>query len=347
MKRGIFTLLLLLQLPFYYSFKGPGIWRAQNRDMVSAAQAFLEALPAAQRQRAVFAFDDAERFNWHFVPRDRRGLALKDMDDRQRQLAMDLLKTGMSEQGFGKARAIMELEEILKVLEKRGPEDEYRHPGKYYFSLFGTPSAQQPWGWRVEGHHLSINFSSVSGQVVAGTPGFLGSNPGIVPEGPAKGRQILKQEAELGFALVQSLSAAQLKQALIAETAPADIVTGNRRKVLAQPPAGIGYGDLRPAQQALFTRLLAVYLNNYRADLAEQLQAKVEKAGLDKLHFAWAGHREPAAGKAHYYRIQSPVLLIEYDNSQNNANHVHTVVRDLTNDFGEDALQAHYRKHKH
>jgi Protein of unknown function (DUF3500) len=168
-----------------------------------------------------------------------------------------------------------------------------------------------------------------------------------VPDGPAKGRQILKQEADLGFALVQSFSPEQLKKALMAETAPAEIITGNRRKVVPDAPAGIGYADLTPAQQVLLTRLLAVYLHNYRPDLAQQLQRKVEKAGKDKLFFAWAGHREPAVGKAHYYRIQSPVLLIEYDNSQNNANHVHTVVRDLTNDFGEDALKAHYQKHKH
>jgi hypothetical protein len=315
--------------------------------MVSAANALLDALPGTQRQSAVFAFDDPERFNWHFVPRDRRGLPLKEMNDRQRQLAMALLRTGMSVQGYGKAQAIMELEVILKALEKRPAEDEYRHPGKYYFSVFGTPSAEQAWGWRVEGHHLSVNFSSASGQVVAGTPGFMGSNPGIVPAGPAKGRQILKQEADLGFALVQSFSPEQLKKALIAETAPGDIITGNRRKVLLDTPAGIGYPDLTADQQQLLTRLVAEYLHNYRQELAQDLEQKVEKAGRDKLFFAWAGHREPAAGKAHYYRIQSPVLLIEYDNSQNNANHVHTVIRDLTNDFGEDALKAHYQKHKH
>jgi Protein of unknown function (DUF3500) len=349
MKRTAITLFLLLQVPFFYAFRGPGPgnWQPQNRDMLSAANAFLQALPPAQRQTAVFPFDDAERFNWHFVPRNRRGLPLKQMDARQRQLAMALLKTGMSEQGFGKAQAIMELEVILRALEKRSPEDEYRHPEKYYFTIFGTPSGQEPWGWRVEGHHLAVNFSSVSGQVVAGTPGFMGANPGIVPEGPAKGRQILQQEANLGFALVQSFSPQQLKQALMAETAPGDIITGNSRKALLEKPAGIRYPDLTPGQQQLLDRLLAVYLNNYRPDLAQALRHKVEKAGRDKLYFAWAGHREPVAGQAHYYRIHSPVLLIEYDNSQNNANHVHTVVRDLTNDFGEDALKAHYQKHKH
>jgi hypothetical protein len=345
MKKTALTLLLLLQVPFYYSFTS--VWRPQNRDMVSAAEAFLGALPAQQRQTAVFPFDDPERFNWHFVPRDRRGLALKDMDARQRQLALALLKTGMSQQGLDKARAIMDLEVILKGLEKRGPQDEYRHPGKYYFTVFGKPAGPDPWGWRVEGHHLAVNFTSVSGQVVAGTPGFMGANPGIVPEGPAKGRQVLKQEADLGFALVQSLSSTQLKQALLAETAPGDIITGNRRKALLDGPAGIRYADLTAGQRQLLDRLLEVYLQNYRPELNQALLRKVEKAGKDKLFFAWAGPRETGTGHAHYYRLHSPVLLIEYDNSQNNANHVHTVVRDLTNDFGEDALQAHYQQHKH
>jgi hypothetical protein len=348
MKKTAITLLLLLQVAFFYSFKGPGPAPApQHLDMLRAAQAMLQALPAAQRSLSVFPFDDPERFNWHFVPRERRGLALKDMDARQRQLALVLLKTGMSEQGLGKAQAIMAQETILKALEKRPPEDEYRHPEKYYFTLFGTPSAQDPWGWRVEGHHLALNFSSVSGQLVAGTPGFMGANPGIVPEGPAKGQQILKQEADLGFALVQSCSPQQLKQVLIAETAPGEIITGNSRKALLDQPAGIPYTGLTAAQQQLLDRLLAVYLQNYRQDLAQELRRKVEKAGKDKLYFAWAGSREPGAGHAHYYRIHSPAVLIEYDNSQNNANHVHTVVRDLTNDFGEDALKAHYQQHKH
>lgn len=342
MKKAV--IVLLLQVPFFFSFTGPA---PKNQEMVNAAQALLQALPAAERQMAFFPFEDPERFNWHFVPRNRRGLALKDMDARQRQLAMALLRTGMSEQGYGKAQAIMEMEIVLKALEKHPPESDYRHPEKYYFTIFGNPSFREPWGWRVEGHHLSINFSSASGQVVSGTPGFMGANPGIVPEGPAKGRQILKQEAVLAFSLVQSFSPQQLQQALIAEKAPSEIITGNSRKALLDKPAGIPYTGLNPSQQQLLNRLLNEYLNNYRQDLALSLRRKVEKAGRDKLYFAWAGHREPQPGQAHYYRIHSPALLIEYDNSQNNANHVHTVIRDLTNDFGEDELKAHYQKHKH
>ncbi|MGV3586283.1 MAG: DUF3500 domain-containing protein [Adhaeribacter sp.] len=325
----------------------PGGTVPQPKNMVQAAQAFLNSLTPDQRQKALFTFTDEERFNWHYVPKQRQGLWLKDMTAQQRKLAMALLQVPLSEQGYGKAKAIMELEVILKALENRPPEDTYRDPDKYYFSIFGTPTAQEPWGWRVEGHHLSLNFSSVTGKVVSQTPAFMGSNPAIVPNGPHKGKQILKQEADLGFALLHSFSAEQLQKVIIAEKAPNEILTGNTRKAMLEKPVGILYAEMTPAQQKIFNQLLQTYLQNYQPDLAMALNQKVEKAGMHNMYFAWAGSKEPGLGNAHYYRIHSPVILIEYDNSQNNANHVHTVVRDLTNDFGEDALQSHYQKHQH
>jgi hypothetical protein len=320
---------------------------ASNREMVRAARAFLGTLSEEQRRTATYPFTDEERFNWHFVPRDRKGLPLRDMNADQRKAAMNLLRTALSEQGMGKAREIMELEVILKALEKLPPENDRRHPEKYYFTVFGTPAGQNVWGWRVEGHHLSLHFTTATGKVVAETPAFLGANPAIVPEGPQQGKQILKQEADLGFALLGSFTPEQLQKVIITETAPNEIVTGNSRKAMMQAPEGIHYTEMTPGQQQMLRQLLELYLGNYQADLAADLRRKVEKAGMDQLHFAWAGHRTPETGKAHYYRIHSPVILIEYDNSQTNANHVHTVVRDLTNDFGEDALREHYLKHKH
>jgi hypothetical protein len=319
----------------------------QNKIIVQAANNFLRSLTEEQRQKATFSFSDEERFNWFYVPIERKGLRLKDMTTEQRKLATALLELPLSEQGVQKAKAIMEMEVILKALENLPPENDRRDPDKYYFSVFGTPSTQDPWGWRIEGHHLSLNFSSVTGEVVAQTPAFMGSNPAIVPSGPQKGKQILKQEADLGFALLNSFSAEQLKKVMIAEVAPNEIVTSNTRKAMLKNPEGILYWEMAPAQQKLFDQLLQVYLNNYQKDLAQALRSKVNKAGMDKMYFAWAGSKEPAIGKAHYYRLHSPVILIEYDNSQNNANHVHTVIRDLTNDFGEDALNAHYQQHSH
>ena len=320
---------------------------SQNKMLVQAANNFLKSLTPAQRTKAAYSFADEQRYNWYFVPLERQGLRLKDMNDTQRKLAIALLQLPMSENGYGKAKTIMEMEVVLKALEKLPPENERRDPDKYYFSIFGQPSEQEPWGWRVEGHHLSLNFSSVTGELAAQTPAFMGSNPAIVPDGPQKGKQILKQETDLGFALVQALSAEQLNKALISEVAPNEIITGNARQAMLKKPEGILYTDLNPSQQKIFSQLLNIYLENYKNEVAQALRLKVEKAGMNQVYFAWAGSRKSANGQAHYYRIHSPVLLIEYDNSQNNANHVHTVIRDLTNDFGEDALKVHYQKHKH
>jgi len=320
---------------------------AGNREMLRAAQAFLGTLPEEQRRQATYPFADEERFNWHFVPRDRKGLPLRDMNEGQRKAAMSLLRTALSEQGMGKAKEIMELEVILKALEGLPPGNDRRHPEKYYFTVFGTPAVAEVWGWRVEGHHLSLNFTTATGKVVAQTPAFMGANPAIVPTGPQQGKRILRQEADLGFALLDSFTPEQLQKTVITETAPNEIVTGNSRKAMLQAPEGIHYAEMTPGQQKMLRQLLEVYLGNYRPELAADLRRKVEQAGMGQLHFAWAGHRTPETGKAYYYRIHSPVLLIEYDNSQTNANHVHTVVRDLTNDFGEDALREHYLKHKH
>ncbi|MDQ4139114.1 MAG: DUF3500 domain-containing protein [Bacteroidota bacterium] len=318
-----------------------------NKAMLRVVNAFLSSLTEEQRKKATFTFSDEERFNWHFVPRDRKGVPLKEMTAGQQKMAMAILQTALSNQGYQKAKSIMELEVILKALEKQPPQSTYRDPGKYYFSVFGQPTEQEPWSCRIEGHHLSLNFTSTTGALVAETPAFMGSNPAIVPEGPEKGKQILKEETNLAFNLIQSLNPDQIKKAVINEVAPNDIVTSNSRKAMLEKPEGILFSELTPKQQQIFKDLLNVYLNKYNSELAADLRTKVEKAGLAKTYFAWAGSQTQEIGKAHYYRIHNPVLLIEYDNSQNNANHVHTVVRDLTNDFGEDALRAHYQKHPH
>jgi hypothetical protein len=318
-----------------------------NQEMLRAVEAFLGTLSAEQRKKATYPFEDEERFNWHFVPRDRMGVPIREMNEDQRKAAMNLLKTALSDQGMGKAKEIMEMEVILKALEGLPPENDRRHPEKYYFTVFGTPSEREVWGWRVEGHHLSLNFTSATGKVAAETPAFMGSNPAIVPEGPQKGKQILKQEADMGFALLNSFTPEQLQQVIINKVAPNEIVTGNSRKAMMKEPEGIHYTDMTGEQQKMLKGLLELYLQNYRTELADDLRRKVEKAGMDQMHFAWAGSRVPETGKAHYYRLHHPVILIEYDNSQTNANHVHTVIRDLTNDFGEDALREHYLKHKH
>jgi Protein of unknown function (DUF3500) len=338
----------MLRKPSIYKLLLPGVLLLTSLishaqapgDITAAAKAFLQTLDATAKDQTVFAYDDAERVNWHFVPKARKGLPLKAMNSQQKTAALRLLQTCMSVQGYQKATSIIALENILKVLEGRGADDDYRDPGKYFISIFGTPDPKKLWGWRIEGHHVALNFSSVNNSLVAGTPAFLGSNPGIVPSGAEKGKQILKQEAMLGFELLNSLDKSQQEEAIIQTDAPGDIITGNRRKAMLLDPPGLPFSKMNPRQQQLLKQLVGVYIDNYTKLYADVLLKEITAAGWDKMHFAWAGVH--AWGGGHYYRIQNPAILIEYDNTQNNGNHVHTVLRDLKNDFG-DALEEHYQ----
>jgi hypothetical protein len=314
---------------------------AQN-SLVQKANKFLSSLTEPVKQKAQYKLDDEERFNWHFVPKSRNGISFREFNTAQRDAALDLLKTSLSAQGYQKATAIMELENVLREIEGRDPSDKYRDPFNYYLTIFGTPDEVKPWGWRFEGHHIAINFSSVNNRIESSTPSFFGSNPGIVPSGPERGKQILKDEVEIAFSLVNSLDADKLKVAMISETALPEIVSFNSRKAIPLTPAGLSYSSMNDQQKAQLTRLLEVYVRNYELGFSNKLMEKIKKAGVDKLTFSWAGSLKPGAG--YYYRIQGPMLLIELDNTQNNANHIHSVVRDLTNDFGEDILREHYEK---
>ncbi|OIN58977.1 DUF3500 domain-containing protein [Arsenicibacter rosenii] len=314
-------------------------------------QQFVHSLNPEQRQLAVLAFDDQERYNWYYVPRDRKGLPLKKMTPEQRTAAMQALQTLLSTTGYQKITAIIDLENVLRVVENRPPNDTYRDPENYYFTVFGDPDqAKMPWSFRIDGHHVALQFSMLNGKLIGFTPAFMGSNPGVVrAEVPQKGTFILQQEADLAYKLLNGLTEEQLKKAVISDKCPGDIVTTNTRKASIDKKEGIAYGELTTAQQKLFLELLTTYLDNYHVTLKNQQLDKLRKSGLDQLVFAWAGDREPGygPGKGQYYRIHGPTILIEFDNSQNQANHIHSVVRDLTNDFGEDMLRLHYeQQHK-
>lgn len=334
----------------------------QMRDeMRESAQTFLQTLTPEQRKQATFAFDDAERFNWHFVPRERKGLPLKQMTPEQRRAAMAILKTGLSQQGYDKAESIMDMENVLRVIDNRPPNDTYRDPENYSFTIFGDPSSKDPWSWRVEGHHLSLQFISQTGKILAQTPTFFGSNPAVlqydthmadkrmsdprVKDLPQRGREILKKETERAFTLLKTLNADQRKKAILATVAYPEMVTSNKRSAVLEKMDGLRYDEMNEDQRKLFMGLLQTYLDNYRITLANQQMDKLKKTGLDSLRFGWAGDLTPelGEGKGWYYRIHGPTILIEYDNTQTSANHIHTVVRDLTNDFGEDLLREHYK----
>jgi hypothetical protein len=315
--------------------------------MRPAAVQLLKSLSKEQMAKAWFSFTDSERYDWHFIPKPRKGIMLKELDNAQKQAFMALMKTGLSEGGYEKASSVMQLENVLKAVENRAATDEYRDPGKYYFSIFGEPATDSVWGWRIEGHHISFNFSSENNRIVSGTPGFIGSNPAIVLSGPEQGKQILKDETELGLAMLNALNADQKKIAIIQTNAPAEIITSNSRRAMINEPAGILYSQLDKSEQQIYLKLLSLYLHRYTRLFAAQMMKEIEAAGLDQLRFAWAGDQSTGPGHPHYYRLQGPTIIIEYDNTQNNANHIHTVIRDLKNDFGGDELLEHYKNSKH
>ncbi len=315
--------------------------------MSAAANDFLKTLSVQQKNKIQFDFDEKERYNWHYVPKSRKGVPLEDLEEAQRKAAMQLLHTALSDTGFEKTTAIIQLEGILRETEGRPANDDYRDPGKYYFSIFGNPATDSIWGWRFEGHHISLNFSVENNVLVATTPGFLGTNPAVVLSGPEKGKYILKTETELGFALLHSLDVNQLKKAIFHNDAPSEIITGASRKAIIEETKGVLYGELNNTQQKVFIQLLSVYIHRYTRLFAMNMMKEIEAKGLNNLRFAWAGAQQQGIGNPHYYRIQGPTIIIEYDNTQNNANHIHTVIRDLENDFGGDELLEHYKKGRH
>lgn len=306
--------------------------------MTEAAKSLLASLTPEQHGQLFFALDDAERMKWFYTPVPRKGLPLRDMTSGQRKLALALLSAGLSQRGFIKATTIMSLDEILAVMENgRGPR---RDSDGYFFSVFGTPSETGEWAYRIDGHHLSQNFTIVAGKVI-GAPSFFGTNPAEVREGPRAGLRVLAREDDLGLALVQSLTPAQLTTAVVDKTAPADILTTNTRKAaLEGKPAGINLSALNAKQKAVFNDLLDEYVYNMPEALAQLRADQIHKAG-NNLWFAWSGGIH--TGDPHYYRIQSEAFLIEFDDTQDKANHIHSVWRDFAGDFGVDLLQQHYQ----
>ncbi|HWN96290.1 MAG TPA: DUF3500 domain-containing protein [Methylomirabilota bacterium] len=333
--------LLLVPLLFIATFCRAHV---AGEEMAAAANKFLEALTPEQRAKTTFELKSDERHNWHFIPKVRQGLTLKDMTPAQRANAHALLRAGLSAHGYEKATNIISLEGILKEIE--GPRGAMvRDNELYYFSIFGKPEPSGTWGWRVEGHHFSQNFTIVKGELFSGTPSFMGTNPAEVRQGPRKGLRVLADDEDLGRALVKSFDDGQRKTVVFEEKAPADIITAAKRKVMPLETAGLPSSKMTKEQSAQLQKLVKAYVNRLRGDVAEMDLKRIEKAGWDKVYFAWAGGTEK--GDPHYYRVQGPTFLIEYDNTQNNANHVHAVWRDFDNDFGEDLLRKHYQETPH
>ena len=325
-----------------------------NSAMADAASTLVGALTPEQKKIALFPFDGSEREHWGFVPTEifaRNGLTVGSMSETQRAKVHDLLEAGLSQSGYLTATSIMQLEDVLRGIENAGGGDVAigrrmeRNPVKYFVSIFGTPSKTGNWGWRVEGHHVSLNFTIVNGTLVAATPQFFGSNPAEVRSGPKKGLRILASEEDSARALLMALDAQQRAKAVINTTAPGDIVTMNNVTINPLAPTGIVAGDLKANQRDLLMKVIDSYSSAMAADIASDRMARLQKAGIDKIGFAWAGEAE--RGKKHYYRVQGPTFLIEYDNTQDDANHIHSVWRDFGGDFGRDLLREHLKAVAH
>jgi hypothetical protein len=308
--------------------------------MAAAAKALIAALDEGQRAKIQFPMDSEERFNWHFIPRDRQGLPLKSMTPAQRDVAFALLKTGLSEKGFTKAETIRSLEVILKALENGAAR---RDTELYYFTIFGEPGGDK-WGWRYEGHHIAQNWTVVRGKPASTSPAFFGTNPAVVQDGPTKGQRALPLEGDLAFQLLASLTDEQRRQAVVSEKAPNDIITSNTRKAAIADNVGLASSAMTVSQREILTRLIEEHAGAQAAALSAGRIAKVKADGPANVRFAWMGATQPGLGNPHYYRIQGKSFLIEYDNVQNNANHQHVAWRDFNGDFGEDLLSQHYSK---
>ena len=306
--------------------------------MTDSARALLSSLTAEQRAKATFKVSDDERLNWHFIPRERKGLPLAEMTPPQKHLASTLLSAGLSQQGYIKAKTIMSLEDILRIAEN--DQKGRRNPDGYFFSVFGEPSDSATWGYRVEGHHLALNYTVVKGRV-ASTPNFFGANPAEIKDGPRRGLRALGREEDLGRELLTSLTPEQKKVAIVTTDAYKDILTAASRKAaLEGQPSGLSASKMNAKQRQLLTRLVEEYAYDFPGQIADHRLEQLKKAG-NNLNFAWAGVEQ--RGGPHYYRVQAPAFLIEYDNTQNNANHIHSVWRDFEGDFGLDLLKEHYQ----
>ncbi|HZA37210.1 MAG TPA: DUF3500 domain-containing protein [Vicinamibacterales bacterium] len=335
-------------LPLLLAFTGVSMSIPASADdspattMAAAARTFLGTLDSAQKTKAQLPFDSEERFNWFYIPKDRVGLPLKQMTPAQREATLALLHAGLSEKGYTKAEAIRALEPVLAEIEKNPVR---RDPELYYVSIFGDPSPSGTWGWRYEGHHLSQNWTVVRGQSIASSPQFFGSNPAEVRDGPKKGTRVLAAEEDLARALLEGLTEAQRAKAVISTEAPDDMLTANNRKAAMQEDRGLSHEELTPEQRGLLMAVIEEYAGAQQRSIAQKRLEAVRTAGLGKVKFAWMGGLE--RGKRHYYRIQGPTFLIEYDNTQNDANHIHAAWRDFNGDFGLDLLSQHYRTSPH
>lgn len=316
-------------------------FRADKTDMASK---FLNSLNKEQRSKVQMGFMSDSKYIWHYLPAatfSRPGISLAELNKNQKELLFQLLQTSLSETGYAKTKQIISLEDVLSEIEGNHG---YRDPGKYYTAFYGNPAKDSLWSWSFQGHHVSLNFTVLNGETSI-APRFLGANPAIIKEGSRKGERTLAKEEDLGLELINSCSAGQKQKAIFQHKAYYDIVTTNSANVEPLEPVGIRMKELNHSQQAILLQLIGEYLATMPEDLAAKRMEKLKKEEAAEILFGWAGASK--LGEGHYYRIQGKSFLIEFDNTQNNANHIHSVWRDFDGDFGRDLIREHYQSSEH
>ncbi len=318
---------------------GMMILRPSSPSIIQAASDFLTSLDEKQRSQATFPFDDRTREIWHYLPLaswKRAGISLAELSDRQRKKVFNLLFASLSEEGYYKAETIIDLENVLSDLEDGNPS---RDPDQYHIAVYGVPADEGVWAYNFEGHHISLHFTFADGKV-SGSPTFLGANPAEVPLGPKRGLRVLGDEEDLGLLLINELPPDQQAQAIFRDISPWEIVSSVATELGPLEDTGVRFADMDEANQGILRDLISEYIQVMPTDIAKQRRARIEAAGYADIRFAWAGSTTIDDG--HYYRVQGPTFLIEFDNTQNDANHIHTIWRDFKGDFGRDILRAHY-----
>lgn len=328
---------LLLLFPFYLAAQ-------ENSDGSAIARAFINSLNGLQKEKTLFLFDDNSRYDWHYFPASsqlRNGIPMKDLNGEQKKKLYALLQQFLSKEGYNRTRSIMDLEYILQELQ---PGNTNRIPENYLVAFYGTPDKKSKWGWKFSGHHVALNFTVIR-DTVAFAPFFFGADPALVQQGPKKGFRAIKEEEDLGLELVNSLTTEQKQKAIFQSRAPNDIVTSASRQVTPLAPVGIAVSELSEVQYEVFKKLIRSYLSSMPSPIAERRMKIIAKEDMNSLRFGWAGATE--RNKPHYYRIQGETFLIEFDNAENNGNHIHLVWRDFNGDFGADLLKDHYQNSMH
>ncbi len=311
--------------------------------VAAAVQQFLRELPPPLQAKARLARDDAEPTRWSFVPGRYAGVEFGELDAADLSRAHHLLRALLSARGFAKTMAVVQLENVLRELEqRRGRDASHRDPARYSLLVRGEPAAEGTFAVRLQGHHVSLHFAFHDGQLAGVTPHFLGSHPHEQRDAGGQGQRVLGREEDLARELLASCDGSQRARVMLAAAAPPDVFLGPGKDFAALgPPQGLPASAMTTAQRDLLWRLVAEYAHNLRGEFAEQELQRLQP-DFEQVTFAWAGGTE--RGQGHYWRVHGRRFAIEYDNTQNDANHVHTVWRG-ERDFGGDALRQHYVEH--